>query len=438
MTRQLIPPPSPPRCVAEAASAARQSQHGGVVLPLAVTLLVVAASTLALQAAKQTERPLADQRTTEQRMARIERALRAYVVLHRQLPCPADGTLDTGWANPMPGLGACSPPTGDTVPWATLGLQKYDALDGWNRKISYRVFVGNAALPPSPPGLQVDDGGVRDDLAWVLISHGPTGYGAWLLKGESLLPAKRMPMPSSAAVPPYNEFTNTQSAATIFVKKPFNVVDLPPTDAAFFDDVVRYKTLADLETETGLTFAPPSSNEPIETLLDPTAPQAIDTKGNGSNLTSIDISGGSLGTIRLTSTGGDISTNGPYNALGVCSSGCGTGNDSARALAPGESLSFRLVSPGQTMQGFSLGLLGLSTTPTTVAVSVTFRRNGVVLSTTTLSASVSTTFPSSPQLTSLTPTPVVVFDEVVISPVGTSTRFYVATVGLCAASTTCN
>jgi len=90
------------------------------------------------------------------------------------------------------------------------------------------------------------------------------------------------------------------------------------------------------------------------------------------------------------------------------------------------------------MQGFSLGLLGLSATPTTVAVSVTFKRNGVVLSTTTLSASVSTTFPSSPQLTSLTPTPVVVFDEVVISPVGTGTRFYVATVGLCAASTTCN
>jgi hypothetical protein len=176
----------------------------------------------------------------------------------------------------------------------------------------------------------------------------------------------------------------------------------------------------------------------IATLLDPSAPQAIDTKGNGSGLTSIDINGGSLGNVRLTSTGGEISTNGPYDALGVCSTGCGTGNDNARALASTESLSFHLTTAGKTAQGFSLGLLGLTSTASTVAVTVTFKRNGTTLSTTILSASVSTTFPSTPQLTSLTPSPVQVFDEVVISPSGSTTRFYVATVGLCASSTTCN
>ncbi|MDO9199996.1 MAG: hypothetical protein Q7U58_01440, partial [Hydrogenophaga sp.] len=141
-----------------------------------VTVLVLGASTLALQAAKQTRRPLAELRTTEQRLDRIEQALRAYVLIHQELPCAADGTLDIGLADPI--SGACNTP-GGTVPWATLGLQKDDALDAWSRKISYRIFAGNTPLPPVPPGLQVNDSGSSEaDLAWVLISHGPTGYGA--------------------------------------------------------------------------------------------------------------------------------------------------------------------------------------------------------------------------------------------------------------------
>ena len=94
-------------------------QHGGIAMPMMVSVLVLGASMLALQAAKQTRRPLEVRRTTEQRMDRIEQALRAYVVLHQQLPCPADGTVDTGQAS----LSPCVIPADGTVPWATLGLQ---------------------------------------------------------------------------------------------------------------------------------------------------------------------------------------------------------------------------------------------------------------------------------------------------------------------------
>ena len=82
-------------------------------------------------------------------------------------------------------------------------------------------------------------------------------------------------------------------------------------------------------------------------------PNAIDTKGNGSGLTALDLVTTDLGTVRISSTGGEISTDGPYKTLGVCSSGCGAGNSSNRALDSSESLSFRLGT-GKTAEGFVL------------------------------------------------------------------------------------
>ena len=161
-------------------------------------------------------------------------------------------------------------------------------------------------------------------------------------------------------------------------------------------------------------------------------PNAIDTKVNGSGLAFIDLVTPDLGTVRISSTGGDISTDGPYKALGVCSAGCGAANSSNRALDSSESLGFRLGT-NKTAKSFALGLLGISNT--TVDASITIKKNGVTLANLIESVAVTTAMPGSPQLKNhaLTP-PGTEFDEVVVQPVGTS-RFFVANVFFCQAAT---
>jgi len=171
-------------------------------------------------------------------------------------------------------------------------------------------------------------------------------------------------------------------------------------------------------------------------VLDTSITPYIDTKGNGSNVTVINVNGGSvLGNVRISTSGGDISTDGAYQALGVCSSGCGAGNASARALDSSESITFKLTDAGKTSQSFAVGLLGANTS--TVAVSITFKLGGAVVSSLIRSAGVSTALPTVPQLPSQVPSPLVLFDEVTIRPSGTSSRFFVSNWRFCAASTTC-
>ena len=394
-----------------------------------VTLLVVAATTLAIRMARQVEDRKERVTQTQVRMERVRAALHAFAATQGRLPCPSDGALDEGLAVPPTAVDDCTNRDG-TVPWVSLGLQSHDALDGWGRKISYRVLDGVTGLTQAggivsagTAGLSVNDtGALQSVYAWVLVSHGASGLGAWLDGGAQLLP-----LPASAS-----EFANTQAPPAVYMRQEERVVDLNPATAPnHFDDVLLFESVDDLKKWSG--FDPGGGGETgdvIKKLLED--PTAIDTKGNGSGLTFIDLPTTDLGTVRISSTGGEISTDGPYQALGVCSSGCGAGNSSNRALDSSESLSFRLGTD-KTAKSFALGLLGISNT--TVAASITFKKNGVALGNLIQSVVVTTAMPLAPQLTNLALTPPgTEFDEVVVQPVGTS-RFFVANVFFCQAST---
>lgn len=444
-------------------------------------LLVVAASALAIRMARQVEDRTAQQQQTQVRMHRIQAALHAFAASHGRLPCPADGmdVNDRGYAAPNAASDTCASPDG-TVPWGSLGLTKDDAFDAWGRKISYRVYAGPtgmtrnrgadmtdcdtvepAPVAPTPPsydctpahnvrpgpgmgtyldpdpntrpGLTVRVGGIdQNQMAWVLVSHGASGHGAWMRGGG------RFPVPASPG-----ELANTQAPtippapSVTFVQREENVVDLDPVSApTHFDDLLLFETISQLVHAAGREARDwpegggPVTGDVIKKLLED--PNAIDTKGNGSGLTFIDLPTTDLGTVRISSTGGEISTDGPYKTLGVCSSGCGAGNSSNRALDSSESLSFRLGA-GKTAKSFALGLLGISNA--TVTASITFKKNGVTLGNLIQSVVVTTAMPLSPQLTNLALTPPgTEFDEVVVQPVGTS-RFFVANVVFCQAST---
>lgn len=261
-------------------------------LAMVATLLIAAAATLAVRMATQvgdrTERLVQAQAN----MQRIKQALHAFAASHGRLPCPANGALDTGLAAPNAAATLCTSRNG-TVPWSTLGLNQGDALDAWGRKISYRVYDGAAgmtisqgvsmsdcdtveAVPQAPvgpgyrcsaahdvmpgpgsgtyldpalrPGLTVRVAGVnQNQQAWVLISHGASGRGAWLIGGN------RVGVPVSA-----DELANTQPPSTppaatqVYVQREENVENLDPISSpAHFDDLLMFERIDTLIRAAG-------------------------------------------------------------------------------------------------------------------------------------------------------------------------------------------
>jgi prepilin-type N-terminal cleavage/methylation domain-containing protein len=174
---------------------------------------------------------------TQARLANVEAAILQFVMVQKRLPCPADGTqsASAGGAEGRPASGTCTATgatqQGGVVPWKSLGLSAADATDGWDRRFTYRVQaaltadnamdmsscdpagtgglaggVCNAACTSAtlanctPPttylngkGLTVKNLAGTDVMlpaatpptgaAYVLISHGESGGGAYLSGG---------------------------------------------------------------------------------------------------------------------------------------------------------------------------------------------------------------------------------------------------------------
>lgn len=458
-----------------------QKQRGGLLLPMIAALLVLGASTLALQAAKQTQRPLEEQRTTEQRLDRIEQALKAYGVIQARLPCPARGNAvstdaDLGLANPNNANPTCTSPDG-VVPWRTLGIPQSEAMDGWGRFISYRVPVDavgppasagmtrvngadmtncNTALPPPPvpipaltcppshdvsveeymaarPGFTVTvDGANRTQIGWVLVSHGPSGLGAWLPEGG------RMPWPVIG-----DERTNTL-ATLVYVQRIPELLAAsgqpldPAADTNHFDDVVRFQRIQEFIDSTALgardwSGAPPppvAANAPSVTLNQTTlATSGVTFSGfaSGQQTLTIPASGTAPGLTVAVQAGQQIATDNTGNpkvGLGVCSSS-GPCNPTSAELSGVETLSFKLVNA----TAYKLGLL-LKNFTLAEAVQITFKLGG-----TQVGAVVNHS--GAANASNLVPTVAsAAFDEVVIGA-GASSSFFINAVRFCDASTPC-
>lgn len=150
---------------------------------------------------------------TKKRQALIKDALTAYLGANKRLPCPdipnntnggADASQVTGQEDRAGGVvtGACSGNIG-VIPYATLGLGREIALDGWGNFISYSLPTGGAC-----PGTGIDwslsacfgaaksspysvfDGFVAaptlvaSNIIAVVASHGPNGLAAWGQQGS--------------------------------------------------------------------------------------------------------------------------------------------------------------------------------------------------------------------------------------------------------------
>lgn len=151
---------------------------------------------------------------TKKRQALIKDALTAYLGANKRLPCPdipnntnggADASQVTGQEDRAGGVatGACSGSIG-VVPYATLGLGREIALDGWGDFMSYSLPTGGTPCP----GAGIDwslsacfgvgkaapyslfDGTVAAPIPFasnvvaVVVSHGPNGFAAWGQQGS--------------------------------------------------------------------------------------------------------------------------------------------------------------------------------------------------------------------------------------------------------------
>lgn len=261
----------------------RRSERGLAAAAVVVVLILVAVVLVLGRGFFKTAEELNQRAQTETNLRRISDALVQYASLNQRLPCPALGNVDTGDADPDTAATSCAAADG-TVPWRTLALEREAALDGWGRKISYRVFSGatgftrlggassvncNSLLrapldpaldtdgfckPPSgtaPPNttaqflaargnmLVVQDAGTaRNGNAFVLISHGATGRGSYPAgTGE------RAQLPSAAG----NEYANALSTGP-FVIAAHSDPSVDIDAAAHFDDVLAYTSYTELAT----------------------------------------------------------------------------------------------------------------------------------------------------------------------------------------------
>lgn len=115
-----------------------------VVLVISAILLAMAALVVRAVSAGQ-KRSL-----TATRMAAVDAALVQFVILQKRLPCPANGTLpgtdaNAGTETARDAVTGCTAQANGVVPWRALGLAENDILDGWDRRLTYRVWARLAA-----------------------------------------------------------------------------------------------------------------------------------------------------------------------------------------------------------------------------------------------------------------------------------------------------
>lgn len=260
------------------------SPRGFSLIETAMVLLVMGLVASALLSLGTKAGETAKVEMTDSRMDTIEKAMGAFYYQNGRLPCPAQG-----WARPGSAaygieataanctalritVGTVNFYVGN-VPILTLGLSDEMLLDGWNRRLAYVVderFITSAnqltaapivpgTQPPNDGRLLVNgDGGVvltngtsatggtvTRGAAFILMSHGTNGVGAWPLQNATgnsdriyLPAAERANFASTRAAETANAGLAPHPAANAPLS--FGLTYNKLSRGNNFDDMVRY------------------------------------------------------------------------------------------------------------------------------------------------------------------------------------------------------
>lgn len=260
----------------------KRRQAGASLFMVALSLVLAIGAVLAAIGVFRSRTTAAGSSQTLASLEVLRTALEQFAGSTGRLPCPANPALDTGESSPAIASSVCDFPAG-TIPWKTIGVRRDDAYDPWGSKISYRAYTGAAgaltqangasmvqcdtSVPAgrSPgvlpvglcyqafgrhtsdaeflngKGLSVTDfGNMIPNVAYVLVSHGPSALGAWAPGG-----AQRV-APANAA-----ELANT-TATGPFIAQANSADSVDPMSAVHFDDVLAYRTIPEVVRNANL------------------------------------------------------------------------------------------------------------------------------------------------------------------------------------------
>jgi len=216
---------------------------------------------------------------TNQKLDRIQSALKLYAIQNGCLPCPANGALPSTTAGNRhgeaqdsanayyntgcrgTGVTGCRAAAGSSVvPWVNLGLAEEEVTDAWGNRISYALSTTAAnvhqentpadGLPCPTLGTETtysdgicrattqypegeffvndaDGTNLTEEALYVLISHGPDRLG-----GYAGITATQAASPAGGTTQAENADGDT----------PFVQDDPIDIDANYFDDITRWET----------------------------------------------------------------------------------------------------------------------------------------------------------------------------------------------------
>ena len=191
---------------------ARASRYGFSLLELSVVLIVIGLIAGAGITLGSGVMQSASRIKTQERLASIQYALDNYARINGYLPCPFDpkqlpNSASFGLEQRDPTNHNTCTPTGGMVmvgtspttafigglPARSLGLPDSYASDAWGKKLTYAVssnHVGDASSyadirTGKAANLSVKEAGTSIPATYVVVSHGPTGVGAYATYGTT-------------------------------------------------------------------------------------------------------------------------------------------------------------------------------------------------------------------------------------------------------------
>lgn len=291
-------------------------QAGIALLVIVAIVAILALAVFAKWAMSDAQRRLGQNTGINKVLNKADLALASFVAQHRRLPCPADGRMVSSSANVGLELASCAAQAHGVLPWVTLGLSEDEARDPWGARLTYRVDPaltgtavrlmdmsncdisgtgsvagGGACRSPTPTcvanptsctspstflagkGLDVWDGVggagawatrvnnrvLGSGAAYVLISHGETGAGAYNARG--ILQPGMIGM--IASVPPPgtqiagdDEMPNFANLGLSFPATQASTYRAAPFSTSInpshFDDYIRHPTISDVLKKASL------------------------------------------------------------------------------------------------------------------------------------------------------------------------------------------
>lgn len=255
----------------------KRALKGFTLLELAISMLVAGILAIGYLSYKQFNLDSTAQTETLKKIKVIEDALLTYVGLYGRLPCPANPSEAIGSSNF--GVGNCSttgtnilsvPLTGDTLYYGTiptydLNIANDYTFDGWNNRLFYAVQGAFAscntagAINNATPQIKILTGSggttISNQVAYVIVSTGPDGYGSYLRNADRNTVAatdgpntNQNPNPNNTSSDEWLNLVcnpNTSTCTSTFVAH-------PPTSN--FDDIVVYKERYQVAMECNAYF----------------------------------------------------------------------------------------------------------------------------------------------------------------------------------------